>query len=242
LLPDEISDGPHNMAADEVMLESAVAGVASFRLYGWSAETLSLGYFQREECRRTDERLASLPFVRRPTGGATLVHWAEVTYALALPAGPPWQPRGRPVADWLTRLHAVVASSLTESGVKTRMVCERAAEERGEILCFQQLTPGDLAIGSNKVVGSAQRRHRGALLQHGAILLAASPHAPVLPGILELTGKNPTALEVSDCLKKAVARGMGWILAEEPWTPLERQRIDVLVSQKYIQPQWNCKR
>ena len=48
------------------------------------------------------------------------------------------------------------------------------------LLCFQHLTPGDLLLQGAKVVGSAQRRHRGALLQHGGILLAASPHAPEL--------------------------------------------------------------
>src|SRR5437868_10093883 len=85
------ADGPHNMAADEVLLESAVAGMASLRFYGWSAPTVSLGYFQPERMRRADERLARLAYVRRPTGGGALVHHHEVTYALALPANPAWQ-------------------------------------------------------------------------------------------------------------------------------------------------------
>src|SRR5205814_9219218 len=91
LLPYAVADGPHNMAADEVLLESAAAGIASLRFYGWSEATLSLGYFQPERLRHEDERLTGLPYVRRPSGGATLVHHHEVTYALALPAGPPWQ-------------------------------------------------------------------------------------------------------------------------------------------------------
>src|SRR4051812_49790187 len=100
------------MAADEAMLEAAAAGAASLRFYAWEPATLSLGYFQPEAVRHTDARLAALPFVRRPSGGATLVHDHELTYALALPPGPPWQPPGSPAAAWLGRMHAVLATAL----------------------------------------------------------------------------------------------------------------------------------
>jgi len=66
LLPHVAADGPHNMAADEVLLESAAAGVASLRFYDWSEPTVSLGYFQPRGA-----RLAGLPYVRRPSGGMT---------------------------------------------------------------------------------------------------------------------------------------------------------------------------
>ena len=46
LLPLAVADGPHNMAADEALLETALNGIASFRCYTWSEPTLSLGYFQ----------------------------------------------------------------------------------------------------------------------------------------------------------------------------------------------------
>ena len=79
LLPYAVADGPHNMADDEVLLESATAGVASVRFYGWLPATLSLGYFQPEQIRHADASLARLPFVRRPSGGAALIHDQEVT-------------------------------------------------------------------------------------------------------------------------------------------------------------------
>src|SRR5205085_11240257 len=78
LLPYAVADGPHNMAADEVLLEAAFAGVASLRFYGWTTATVSLGYFQPERVRLDDGRLAGLPFVRRPSRGGTLVHHHEV--------------------------------------------------------------------------------------------------------------------------------------------------------------------
>ena len=58
LLPLEIADGPSNMAADEMLLESAAQGVASLRFYGWSEATVSLGYFQPAAARLADPLLA----------------------------------------------------------------------------------------------------------------------------------------------------------------------------------------
>src|SRR4051794_38575411 len=93
LLPFESADGAGNMAADEVLLQAAAAGMAGLRFYEWSKATLSLGYFQPAAERLHDVKLAKLPWVRRPTGGEALVHQHELTYALALPAGLPWQRR-----------------------------------------------------------------------------------------------------------------------------------------------------
>src|SRR5262245_11340430 len=102
------------MAADETLLEAALRGAASLRFYGWTEATLSLGYFQPERLRRGDDRLARLPFVRRPSGGNTLVHHNEVTYALALPAGPPWQAGPCRGTAWLCRMHTVIAAALAD--------------------------------------------------------------------------------------------------------------------------------
>jgi lipoate-protein ligase A len=238
LLPYALADGPHNMAADETLLESALTGVASLRFYGWSPATLSLGYFQPERIRHRDERLASLPFVRRPSGGASLVHDQEVTYALALPPGPPWQTG----ESWLCRMHAILAKALDEFQVTARLRGSADPEPFTGVLCFQHFTPGDVVIGVAKVVGSAQRRQRGALLQHGAVLLAQSVHAPVLPGIRELTGRALDPLEVCWAIRHAFTSETGWQLYEGDWTPAERRRLDHLAKSKYTQDTWNRKR
>src|SRR5439155_9541566 len=168
LLPYTVADGPRHMALDEVLLRSAQSGTASLRFYGWSEPTLSLGYFQSEELRHSDPVLAVLPYVRRPTGGATLVHHHEVTYALALPAGRSWQQRG----SWLERMHAIIAGSLKPWRVTARLHEITDTKPFTGVLCFQHHAPGDVMIGTAKIAGSAQRKQRGALLQHGAILLS----------------------------------------------------------------------
>jgi lipoate-protein ligase A len=241
LLPDAVADGPSNMAADEVLLESAVGGQASLRFYGWSAATLSLGYFQPARLRRTDPRLETLPYVRRPTGGVTLVHHHELTYALALPAGPPWQARGEKVAVWLSRVHGIIASALRDLGVCAQL-SEGSNETFTGALCFKHVTAGDLVLGAEKVVGSAQRRQHGAVLQHGAILLATSLHTPILPGIEELSGRHLRREEIQQAIVRRWTRDSGWILVAGDWKPEERRRTMELTDQKYTRGSWNAKR
>ncbi|HEV3083672.1 MAG TPA: biotin/lipoate A/B protein ligase family protein [Gemmataceae bacterium] len=238
LLRFTVADGPRNMAADEVLLESAGTGVASLRFYGWSKATLSLGYFQMEALRKRDPRLAELPFVRRPSGGATLVHHHELTYGLALPAAQPWQ-----TADsWLCRMHTIIASALAERGVTTTPQAAASAPPFRGDLCFQHFAAGDLLISSAKVVGSAQRRQRGALMQHGSILLAQSPYTPALPGIRELSGRDFGAEEIAEAVQESFTRSTGWRLVPGGWTGAELDRIEHLAMAKYAQDHWNRKR
>ncbi|HLN26806.1 MAG TPA: biotin/lipoate A/B protein ligase family protein [Gemmataceae bacterium] len=238
VLPYEAASGPHNMAADEALLESAASGIASLRFYGWSQPTLSLGYFQPEQLRRSDRLRAKLPFVRRATGGAALVHHLEVTYALALPAGPSWHAG----ESWPCRMHRIIITALGELGVRaSALPCANELAFTG-LLCFKHQTPGDLLIGSDKIVGSAQRRQRGALLQHGGILLARSPYAPELPGILELSGRNLPAEEVCKTVTAHFARDTGWNMTGAAWSAAERQRTAELAASKYANDAWNYKR
>jgi lipoyl(octanoyl) transferase len=237
LAPFAEADGGRNMAADETLLENAAAGAASLRFYGWSEPVLSLGYFQSHAVRQSDPGLAALAWVRRPTGGAALVHHHELTYALALPAGSPWQQRGH---SWLHRMHAILADALASFGVIAESVVEEV--KRGEVLCFLHHTPGDLRIDGAKIVGSAQRRQRGALLQHGAVLLAASPYTPALPGVVELSGRRLSPKEVAAAIEQRFTYQTGWRLDPVDWMEQERGRIETLAAEKYLQPAWNTRR
>jgi len=225
------------MAADEVLLESAAEGLASLRFYGWSEATVSLGYFQPHRTILEDQRLAALPYVRRATGGMMLVHQHEITYALAVPAGISWQ-AGEP---WLRRMHRIIAAALTHRGVSAALH-ESPDRHRDTPLCFRHLTVGDLCIEGSKVVGSAQRRQRGALLQHGGILLARSPATPELPGIRDLTRCDLDTGETIAAIRRAFEAETGWRLAAGPWTDEELARTEVLVREKYDTAAWNDRR
>jgi lipoate-protein ligase A len=248
LLPYEIADGYQNMAADEVMLESAVAGIAALRFYEWSTATLSLGYFQSESTRRASNLHSALPYVRRPTGGDTLIHHHELTYAFAIPNGPRGQRAGEKVSAWLGRMHMTIAAALAEFGVGVKLAqvssgtSRRLGEQPLNNLCFTNVTPGDGLIAGHKVIGSAQRRQRGALLQHGAVLLKRSLHAPDLPGIYDLTAQRIPPHELADAIRRSWQHQIAPSMLGGDWLDSERQRREVLIRNKYTQPSWNEKR
>jgi lipoate-protein ligase A len=239
LLPHQTAGGAWNMAADEVLLHGATAGVASLRFYGWAEPTLSLGYFQAAGPARASPERAGLPRVRRASGGTALVHHHEVTYALALPAGPPWQRRGE---SWLCRMHGVIRDALAELGVHARLCPADGERGRGETLCFLHQTSADLILEGSKISGSAQRKVHGTLMQHGGILLAASPAAPELPGVAELSGRRLAPEEVCRAVTAVLARDTGWRLVPGDWTTEERRQIEELATAKYASPAWNEKR
>src|SRR5262245_53079983 len=168
LLPYELANGPANMAADEVLLRSAANGQASLRFYRWREATLSLGYFQPAARRLEDPLLRDLPFVRRPSAGDALVHHHALTYCLAVPAQ-----QGRKTDLWLA-MHEVIAAALAEFGIDARPPVLSGGDLFSGFLCFEHFTSRDLLVNGAKVVGSAQRRQRDAVMQHGGILLAQS--------------------------------------------------------------------
>ena len=202
LLDDSAASGKWNMAVDEVLLQSAIDGIATLRWYTWREPTISMGYFQRESDLDGDPRLAGLPRVRRLTGGGTLVHDQELTYSLALP---PSQRLFTFPVDLYRLVHEVVAGVLQARGVPTGMrgVTVKRADE--PVLCFAREDEHDLVLMGHKILGSAQRRRRGAILQHGGLLLKASTRTPELPGITDLCPRADLS-ELSEDLRNTLHR------------------------------------
>jgi lipoate-protein ligase A len=112
----------------------------------------------------------------------------------------------------------------------------------GDVLCFQQHTPGDLLSGGKKVVGSAQRKYHQALMQHGSILLSQSEHTPALPGLFEMTGIKLARVQVQDAVLRAFKKETGWHVEANDWTANEKRCIEDLVVEKYATAEWNKKR
>jgi lipoate-protein ligase A len=228
------------MAADEALLESAAEwGRASLRFYTWTAPTLTLGYFQAAHAREQQPNLSSLPWVRRSTGGAGIVHHHELTYAFVLPPGPEWKSN----ESWICRFHRIVQTVLNEVGVATRLVLCGEERKQGDVLCFLHQTPGDLLLDGSKVAGSAQRKLRGSLLQHGSVLLRHSEFAPLLPGLEDCAGRDLfTPQELAKRLAAQFAEATSAAMEPGNWSAEERQRIPDIVAQKYANPEWNGKR
>jgi lipoate-protein ligase A len=239
LLPLAAADGATNMAADEVLLEAADRGLASLRFYTWTEPTLSLGYFQPAAGREAVADLAPLAWLRRSTGGAGIVHHHELTYGFALPSGPEW----RSAEPWICRFHRLLQGVLADHGIRARLVTCEEERKLGQVLCFLHQTPGDLVIDGSKVAGSAQRKMRGSLLQHGSLLLRRSEFAPVLPGMCDFAGRELfTPRELAESLTAKFAADTGATVEPGEWSPEELARIPVIRDEKYANPRWNARR
>ncbi len=192
-----------NMAIDDAMLDLADERQAMvLRVYQWKEPTVSLGYFQRIADRREHVESRELAVVRRGTGGGAIVHHHDVTYAIAVP-----QVDGRTGAapSIYSAIHAVVVEWLAEMGLPAAQWQETYTLSTprttsgvlgsSEFLCFHRRSVGDVVVNGSKIMGSAQRRGKGAIVQHGSLLLGKSCFAPTLLGLEELlpTGSSVTA-------------------------------------------------
>ena len=250
LIHDPPRPGGWNMAADQTLLEEAAAGSIWLRVYAWSEPTLSLGYFQPLQDRRQHAASRECALVRRSSGGGAILHHHETTYALTIPHASRWSKEAdhlysRVHEGWIAAFarqgihlhrHAAVDTSPRPNGKPP------SGDQQEPFLCFQRRAPGDLVQGAAKIVGSAQRRLRGALLQHGSVLWRRSPCAPEVPGIEDLHELPINRTEV-------VADWLSWLATELgcQWHPQEFPlnlvaRVEALVATRFGVDAWTGKR
>lgn len=223
------------MARDEWLLEAAVTAESPvFRWYRWSEPTISLGYFQSRDVLDLDPRWRGVAAVRRLTGGGAILHDQEWTYSCALP---PRAPGLRHPYDLYDRIHAACQAWFADQGVKLEPRGTTLTLSPEPFLCYSRADSHDLCADTAKIVGSAQRRRKGALLQHGSILLEASPLAPEILGMREITG-----LEFNSDQGAHLARHLAATLAEtvvhKDWTPAEQKAASELACMKYADTEY----
>jgi lipoate-protein ligase A len=245
LLPFSVDSGPRNMALDEAMLGAAAEPLAEawLRTYGWSEPTLSLGYFQA--LREVPPAHREVAVVRRPTGGGAILHDREVTFALTLP-------RSHSAAATSTSLYRAVHEAIRQALLFFDVPAERRGGLTNEnvcphpFLCFEDRDPEDLTFGRGgaKIVGSAQRRRRGAVLIHGSILVEGFPAASSILGIRELAeGKTPTITELAERVRFEIVHALGldtMVLGVVPESL--RETAEERLCTTYLNPAWTARR
>jgi lipoyl(octanoyl) transferase len=242
LVIDDPLPGDWNMAVDEALLERAAeAGSVCLRLYGWSEPTLSLGYFQPLADRARHIASRSCPLVRRSSGGGAILHDREMTYSLALPSG---HRLARQAEELYMAVHKALIEALSTLGVAAEInpTASGLAPEEEPFLCFQRRAVGDVLLGNVKIAGSAQRRSRGAVLQHGSILLQTSPQAPELQDIEQLAGVRLTSADLERTWMPTLQNRLGLEFHRQPLTAAEIERARALVAEKFGHSSWNARR
>jgi lipoate-protein ligase A len=147
-------------------MDDTASPAGSLRFYEWPRPTLSLGFHQRRLPAHWLDLAARgvIDLVRRPSGGRAVLHGGDLTYALVWPSPPPQRPEAyRQACQWLR--HGFAALDLP-------LGFGQAASSTNRDSCFATSTAADLVHGDgSKRIGSAQLWRRGALLQHGSILI-----------------------------------------------------------------------
>jgi lipoate-protein ligase A len=140
-----------------------------------------------------------------------LLHDHEVTYSVTAP-----DTVAASLKDGYRLINALLRRALERLGVAVAEAPAGRPLRPTGAPCFAEPSAGELVVDGRKLVGSAQLRECGALLQHGSILLAddqprigrltSVPAMPVAPAasLRQALGRTPSYDEVRDALASAL--------------------------------------
>lgn len=210
-----------NMATDEAIMLAHGAGNVppTLRFYGWRPAAVSIGYFQRaaQEINLEACRTQGVDVVRRLTGGRAVLHDAELTYSIVVREDDPLVPKT--ITESYCLFSRGLVAGLQRLGVEATMSVPRAAygkniKRPASSACFDAPSHYEITVEGHKLVGSAQVRKEGVVLQHGSILLRFSPEMVV--SLLRIPSGDIKARMVemlkqrATSLTEALGREVGW--------------------------------
>jgi lipoate-protein ligase A len=224
--------GAYNMAVDEELLARAQAGEAMpvLRFYTWNPPSVSLGRFQDVKTAVNAGACKRLGFdlVRRITGGRAVLHRHELTYSIISRSDNPLFPSN--VLGTYKVIATGLLAGLENLGLPAEMVSRSGRhaalvkKEAKEPACFSSPSWYEILVNGKKIIGSAQRRVGGAILQHGSILMDYDPvlEADVIPGrcngdvvtcIKRELGREVPIEEVKKAFAKGFSEALGILLS-----------------------------
>lgn len=227
------ASGHLQMAIDHWLFQQHQQGKhpSTLRFYLWESPTLSLGYHQKhwpEHWQQLIWQNQSLELVRRPTGGRAVLHQGDLTYAV-ITSQLPENPR---IA------YQTLCQFLIEAWRSLGLELHYGTTGRGYIHnpnCFATATAADLILSDGtKLIGSAQLRGNGVILQHGSIRLTPDAElfrqvfgvempAPILTSIASPETLIPTVI---DALMMAAQECFGGEWVVEPLSDTELETIE----------------
>lgn len=268
LIDSGCGDAYSNMALDEALLLAGIENQAppTLRFYGWKSAAVSIGYAQDAakavNLSACNER--GLALVRRPTGGRGVLHHRELTYAIIAPQD--YYPEQGVLATYRSIARGLL-EGLSNLGIDASLAMPRAnkrSQEDKSRACFMAPSWYEITVGGRKLIGSAQKRLRGHILQHGSILLgvdykamaelfpASYGNAPRVKYIEQIKNRI-TSLEELLCrepdleqLKQKFTEGFSRaqaveFISSDP-ADYEQRLAAQLYKQKYSTKVWNFER
>jgi lipoyl(octanoyl) transferase len=257
------ADGAFNMAADEALLSAVGTGKSApvLRLYGWQPACVSLGYAQPFSD-LDQARLAALGWgvVRRLTGGRAILHADELTYSVVLPLSHPLA-KGAIVESY-RRLSAALLLAVKHLGLAASPAQKPDGPAANGPVCFAAPAEYEIAADGKKLIGSAQTRRFGALLQHGTLPLGGDIgrlcevlHYPTenarqadlafvrgrATSLATAVGAMPAWGIAADAFCQAFASTFDLAFGRDTYQPAEQAAIAALSQQRYANPAWTAR-
>ncbi len=159
------------MQIDSDLLDNAIKKQVKepiFRLYGWSPACVSLGRNQKDDF--VDQEFLNscgIDVVRRLTGGRALLHDDEITYSYVCPVSS--LKHGENVVESYKEISQILINAFAKLGIELDFGGTRKPQGHKNY-CMLVSTGADLCWNGRKLIGSAQFRKEGYILQHGSIL------------------------------------------------------------------------
>ena len=253
-----------NMAIDEAIAESVEShrSPPTLRIYGWQPPAVSLGYAQALDANVNLQAVLDRGYdlVRRSTGGRAVIHNHEVTYSVAVP--PARLACGASVVASYREISRGVELGLTLLGLRACIPhlpdARRASTRSLPTICFAKTIGGDMVVDGRKIVGSAQLRRPGVILQHGSVPIHIDPaeHVDILGssdataaaqrrivaraavGVADALGRPVSFQELGEAIIAGFRQALGVDLIQRELSDHEAARAQELVTVKYGTDAW----
>ncbi len=266
LLDTGINNAYYNMAVDDLIMKNYQQGQKGLtvRFYQWSPPGLSLGYFQKatEQIDLKKCKEEKIDLVRRLTGGRTILHDRELTYSIVTAENNGYLPDT--ILDSYRIISVGIVRALKRLGVQAelkKLEKNKKAPRGFSAACFDAPSWYEVTVGDKKLVGSAQVRKNGVILQHGSIpykldadlLFSLFKNSSRKEEILKKKftqkatdlfaagGKNLGLTKLKEALIEEWAEEFQVIFVEKELTAAERKEIEKIKEQKYLNKNWNIK-
>jgi len=220
LIVDGRRPSENNMPRDLELFEEVARGAMGgcLRIYDWSTPAITVGRHQKGFV-PSDPDL-DIPVFKRPTGGGAVLHVDDITYSIITPLKGLF---ALGIVETYAVIAGVFARALKECGLNVRMGL--SAPGFAEV-CFARTAPVELMLDGVKLMGAAQLRRRGLLLQQGVIPRRVDPEllarafGPDLPagGLLESLPRF-SVLDFIGRLKTGFTERIGLNFEEEFFSP-----------------------
>jgi len=267
LITNKKSNAYYNMAVDESIMKfhSQMKVPPTLRFYSWDRPALSLGYFQKAKKEIDYNKCSELGInlVRRLTGGRAILHDQELTYSIIL------REDYNLLSDSIEKSYQQISIGLVRGLQSLGIPAELKAVEKGKkapsghsAACFDAPSWYEVVLDNKKLIGSAQRRNKGTILQHGSLPIEIDAEKifnllnynsenerrkakmifTAKSTSLKKAGYNFSHFELEKALTLGLIKSLGIEIERGSLTKEERELAEKLAEEKYSEKNWIYKR